>query len=145
VKPFGKTLFIDNKADNLDSVDERGEVDVLNRGAFEEWTDLLQKSSSLLNIRLLKIAQYSKEVSDEDSVVLFYKDALDYSKLVLRKNAGEFLFPEETVHLRALRTELPMNMARIAKLLGCNGNVWNEDCWPQCFEEISEKIDERVM
>jgi len=41
VRPRGKTLFIDDDKKNIDSVNERGDVDVLHRKAFNNWLDLL--------------------------------------------------------------------------------------------------------
>ena len=41
VRPRGKTLFIDDDKKNIDSVNERGDVDVLDRKAFNNWLDLL--------------------------------------------------------------------------------------------------------
>lgn len=49
VKPHGKTLFIDDKKENVDEVNAYGRVDVLWRGAFQTWDQLLVPKSQQLN------------------------------------------------------------------------------------------------
>ena len=44
IRPFGKTLFIDNKKEWVDNVGEKESVDVLWRNSFNNWFDLLQKT-----------------------------------------------------------------------------------------------------
>ena len=143
VKPFGKTLFIDNEDANIDSVNEKGQVDVLNRESFENWTDLLKTTSSILNLRLFKIA-YNNEKNLEDTIYDYYNSLLCYSTLMTKKNNGRFISPSETMQLRRIREKLPLSMQSLAEKLGCNVSVWNEDTWKKCFEELSNRIDERA-
>jgi predicted phosphatase len=49
VKPLGKTLFIDDQKDQLQSVSMNPDIDILDRHSFDDWLQLLQprKQSSL--------------------------------------------------------------------------------------------------
>jgi predicted phosphatase len=44
VKPSGKTLFVDDEKQEIDSVNQRKDVDVLWRRSFNNWEDLLRKN-----------------------------------------------------------------------------------------------------
>jgi hypothetical protein len=45
VRPLGKTLFIDDNKENINSVNKRGDIDVLWRKSFSSWLDLLVRST----------------------------------------------------------------------------------------------------
>jgi len=150
VKPLGKTLFIDNKDENLDAVDKKGQVDVLNRGSFENWTDLLQHKSSALNLVFLKLGNL-EETDPINNAIHFYKDTLDYSKLRLKQSLNEYMSGKEIRKLFALRRDLPRNMLKLASTIQnkwvkadlepVSYLVWNEDNWPECFSYIDKAID----
>jgi predicted phosphatase len=150
VKPLGKTLFIDNKDENLDDVDKKGQVDVLNRGSFENWADLMQHKSSALNLIFLKLGSF-EEPDPVNSAIHFYKDTLDYSKLRLKQNCSEYLTDKEKRKLFSLRRDLPRNMLTLSNTLqhkwrsvdlkAVSSLVWNEDNWPECFRYIDNAID----
>jgi predicted phosphatase len=52
IKPFGKTLFIDDSQLNLDKVNALGTVDVLWRRAFGPWKSLMVPKDSQLNFNM---------------------------------------------------------------------------------------------
>ena len=150
VKPMGKTLFVDNEDKNVDAVDKKGQVDVLNRGSFENWSDLLQHKSAALNLVVQKLG--SLNGSDTiDSAMEFYKDTLDYSKIMLKQSCGEYLSDKETRKLFALRRDLPRKMQRLSSIIQSrwksvdlstvSSDVWNEDNWPSVFQSIDKAID----
>jgi len=150
VKPLGKTLFIDNKDENLDDVDKKGQVDVLNRGSFENWEDLLQRKTAILNLNLFRLVNYG-EKDPINAALRFYQDTLDYSKLKLKVDSGRFITPKESTKLSALQQGLPVKMSALINTLqshwkdtGLNeirDHVWNEDNWPRCFQKIDNAID----
>jgi len=55
VKPLGKTLFIDDRNENIDAVNS-DDIDVLWRRAFRSWEDLVTQRLSFLNFSSLKTA-----------------------------------------------------------------------------------------
>jgi predicted phosphatase len=152
VKPLGKTLFIDNKDDNLDNVDDKGMVDVLNRGSFENWNDLLKSKTSTLNFSLYKLSQKHKYQDTVDSALEFYTDTLTYSKLKTKQYNNEFLYPDELVAMASIKASLPNKMIRLSnvitqrwkdiKLDDVKENVWNEDRWQYCFSQLDKVIEQ---
>jgi predicted phosphatase len=150
VKPLGKTLFIDNEDKNLEDVDKKGQVDVLNRGSFENWTDLLQQKYASLNLAFLKLGN----LEDSDPInhaLTFYKDTMDYSELKLKQSCGEFISPKELKKLARLSRDLPREMVKLADIIETRyknidttvikAAAWNEDNWPYCFNKLDKFVD----
>ena len=57
IKPFGKTLFIDDSQLNVNKVNALGTVDVLWRRAFGPWKSLLVPKDSQLNFNMYQPEQ----------------------------------------------------------------------------------------
>jgi len=67
VKPLGKTLFIDDRAENLQDVSEKSDIDTLSRKAFQAWIQLLQPVNTGLKLGSQKLADYFFGDDDDDS------------------------------------------------------------------------------
>lgn len=64
VKDKGSTLFVDDIKDNTDAVNSLGRVDVLWRGSFRSWEDLLPAEESYVESSL-KLSSW-EEIPDEE-------------------------------------------------------------------------------
>ena len=108
VRPFGKTLFIDDDNENLDEVKVNEKVDVLDRKVFEDWDHLFQKKvSSLLfglSSFLIKRAKEDFQLaSGVDILMSVYKAEADYTLTKRRLEEGDDVTDEENV--RYLQTK----------------------------------------
>lgn len=108
VRPFGKTLFIDDDNENLDEVKVNEKVDVLDRKVFEDWDHLFQKKvSSLLfglSSFLIKRAKEDFQLaSGVDILMSVYKAEANYTLTKRRLEEGDDVTDEENV--RYLQTK----------------------------------------
>ncbi len=65
VKPNGKTLFIDDNPQNLQTVNQKDQVDTLNRKSFGPWEQALVPKQSSLSFGILKEAWEEPELNEE--------------------------------------------------------------------------------
>lgn len=110
--PFGKTLLIDDDDENLDSVKENELVDILDRKAFEDWDQLLQKKTSNLVLGLYsfltKRAQKEFEFRSGASILLdLYKAELDYTPAKRKQGGEEEVSDEENVRFLQSKSNIP--------------------------------------
>jgi len=75
VKQEGKTLFIDDDKRWLESVNQREDIDVLNRKSFKNWEDLLRKVSfSKLSWKMMSEEFYEFEDFLRKNNIEFYEE-----------------------------------------------------------------------
>lgn len=122
VRPFGRTLFIDDDNENLEEVKVNEKVDVLDRKAFEDWDQLFQKKTSSLLLGLsaflIKRAQEEFQYSSSvDILMKVYQAELDYTLIKKKVKEGDEVTDEENVRYLKVKQEIPRIFEDVIKYL----------------------------
>jgi len=112
IKGFGKTLFIDDDEEQIQSVKVDENIDVLDRKAFEGWDQLLQSQKTNLSFGLSmflnKVAaeefQYN---SSADTLLNIYKAEQIYSYVKNKRQMGDDISDSENIRYLKVKGELP--------------------------------------
>lgn len=95
VKPLGKTLFIDDEQENTNAVNQSGKADVLWRGAFGDWDQLMSPVNSVLSFAIAASQKHSREVVPE------YLEGFEVGNIITDGESGDYeileIHPEELV------------------------------------------------
>jgi len=112
VRPFGRTLFIDDDEENIEQVKVNEKVDVLNRKVFEDWDELFQKKTSTLhfglaNFIIKRADEDFKYASGVDTLYNLYQAELDYTITNRRAEEGDEVTDEDNVRYLIAKMQIP--------------------------------------